>query len=93
MEKHMNRRSAMRRNFGRIPPVIDMPNLIDVQRISYDHFLQRNAEPDEILDEGLEGVFRSVFPSAMFPTAPISSSCATRSNRPSTRRWNAWHGI
>ena len=62
MEKHMNRRSARRRNFGRIPPVIDMPNLIDVQRISYDHFLQRDAAPDEILDEGLEGVFRSVFP-------------------------------
>ena len=62
MDKHMNRRSAMRRNFGLIPSVIDMPNLIDVQRTSYDQFLQRDVPEDDRLDEGLEGVFRSVFP-------------------------------
>ncbi len=62
MDKHVNRQFAMRRNFGRIPPVIDMPNLIDVQRTSYDQFLQRDVPEDERSDEGLEGVFRSVFP-------------------------------
>ena len=62
MDRNMNKRFAMRRDFGRIPSVIDMPNLIDVQRTSYDQFLQRDVPEDERLDEGLEGVFRSVFP-------------------------------
>ena len=51
-----------RRSFGRISSVIDMPNLIDVQRMSYDRFLQRDMPETERRDEGLEGVFRSVFP-------------------------------
>ena len=45
----------MRRNFGLIPSVIDMPNLIDVQRTSYDQFLQRDVPEDDRLDEGPRG--------------------------------------
>src|SRR3954452_14940898 len=52
----------IRKSFGRIPEVTEMPNLIEVQRQSYDAFLQRfaNGGTRELL--GLEEVFRSVFP-------------------------------
>ena len=44
-------------------PNREMPNLIRIQQASYENFLQMGAAPDgRIIDEGLEGVFRSVFP-------------------------------
>ncbi|HTW26009.1 MAG TPA: DNA-directed RNA polymerase subunit beta [Acetobacteraceae bacterium] len=52
----------IRRNFGRIPEVAPMPNLIDVQRASYEAFLQMNVTPDSRTHTGLQEVFRSVFP-------------------------------
>jgi DNA-directed RNA polymerase subunit beta len=39
-----------------------MPNLIEVQRASYDHFLQMGVEPENRVNVGLQEVFRSVFP-------------------------------
>ena len=51
-----------RRNFGRIKKIIEIPNLIEIQKQSYDEFLQRSAPPSERRDMGLQGVFRSVFP-------------------------------
>ena len=39
-----------------------MPNLIDVQRASYEGFLQMNVQPDSRLHAGLQEVFKSVFP-------------------------------
>lgn len=39
-----------------------MPNLIDVQRASYETFLQMNVAPDSRTPTGLQEVFRSVFP-------------------------------
>jgi DNA-directed RNA polymerase subunit beta len=55
-------RKRIRRNFGRIPEVAPMPNLIDVQRASYEGFLQMNVRPDSRLHAGLQEVFKSVFP-------------------------------
>jgi DNA-directed RNA polymerase subunit beta len=55
-------RKRIRRNFGRIPEVAPMPNLIDVQRASYEAFLQMNVRPDSRLHAGLQEVFKSVFP-------------------------------
>ena len=52
----------IRKNFGRIPEITTMPNLIEVQRRSYDRFLQRDVPPAERERVGLEEVFRSVFP-------------------------------
>ncbi|MBV8095876.1 MAG: DNA-directed RNA polymerase subunit beta, partial [Acetobacteraceae bacterium] len=52
----------IRRNFGRIPEVAQMPNLIDVQRASYEAFLQMNVGPDSRTLTGLQEVFKSVFP-------------------------------
>ncbi|MFN8152639.1 MAG: hypothetical protein U0R24_16145, partial [Solirubrobacterales bacterium] len=50
------------KSFGRIPEVTVMPNLIEVQRQSYEHFLQMHVVPAQRELSGLEEVFRSVFP-------------------------------
>jgi DNA-directed RNA polymerase subunit beta len=51
-----------RHSFGRIKRIIDIPNLIDIQKRSYDEFLQRDVAPDQREDLGLQAVFKSVFP-------------------------------
>jgi DNA-directed RNA polymerase subunit beta len=55
-------RKRIRKSFGRIPEVAPMPNLIDVQRSSYEGFLQMHVRPDSRTNTGLQEVFRSVFP-------------------------------
>lgn len=55
-------RKRIRRSFGKIREVADMPNLIEVQRNSYELFLQMNVAADDRRVQGLEEVFRSVFP-------------------------------
>src|SRR5579872_3956294 len=55
-------RKRIRKSFGRIPEVAPMPNLIDVQRASYDSFLQMHVKPDSRTHSGLQEVFKSVFP-------------------------------
>ena len=52
----------LRRSFSRIPQVASMPNLIEVQKRSYDFFLQRAIEGDRRSESGLQRVFKSVFP-------------------------------
>ena len=52
----------IRRYFGKIREVLEMPNLIEVQKSSYDLFL-RSGDSDKPLDgEGIQGTFQSVFP-------------------------------
>jgi DNA-directed RNA polymerase subunit beta len=55
-------RKRIRKSFGRIPEVVAMPNLIDVQRASYEGFLQMHTAPDSRTNTGLQEVFTSVFP-------------------------------
>ena len=55
-------RKRIRRSFGKIPEVCEMPNLIEVQRNSYEKFLQRDVVPQNRSMEGLQEVFASVFP-------------------------------
>ncbi len=55
-------RKRIRKSFGRIPEVVAMPNLIDVQRASYEAFLQMHTAPDSRTKTGLQEVFTSVFP-------------------------------
>ncbi|MFZ7111921.1 MAG: DNA-directed RNA polymerase subunit beta [Desulfatiglandales bacterium] len=59
-----NRR--IRRNFGKIDKIIDIPNLIEIQRRSYERFLQMEVPPEERSDMGLQGAFKSVFPISDF---------------------------
>ncbi len=62
ISKSFTARKRIRRNFGRIPEVATMPNLIDVQRASYEAFLQMNVPPDSRIGTGLQEVFKAVFP-------------------------------
>src|SRR5579859_2346183 len=62
MAKSFTGRKRIRKSFGRIPEVAPMPNLIEVQKSSYDHFLQMGVAPEERANVGLQEVFRSVFP-------------------------------
>ena len=55
-------RKRVRKTFGRIAEVAQLPHLIEVQRESYAHFLQMHVKPDARENAGLEAVFRSVFP-------------------------------
>ncbi|RMH70992.1 MAG: DNA-directed RNA polymerase subunit beta [Gemmatimonadetes bacterium] len=55
-------RKRPRRDFSRLKSAIDMPNLLAIQMESFEHFLQGQTHPDERRDEGLQGVFTSIFP-------------------------------
>jgi len=55
-------KKRIRKSFGRIPEVVRMPNLIEVQKSSYNQFLQKDVPLEERGDNGVNGVFRSVFP-------------------------------
>ncbi|HVZ29983.1 MAG TPA: DNA-directed RNA polymerase subunit beta [Asticcacaulis sp.] len=62
MPLSFTQKKRIRKSFGRIPEAIRMPNLIEVQRSSYEQFLQRDVRPAQRADDGLEAVFKSVFP-------------------------------
>ncbi len=62
MAKSFTGRKRIRKSFGRIPEVAPMPNLIEVQKSSYDHFLQMGVPADKRTSVGLQEVFKSVFP-------------------------------
>ena len=55
-------RKRVRKHFGRLSETVEMPNLIEVQKTSYETFLQREVAPKNRTDTGLQEVFRSVFP-------------------------------
>ena len=51
-----------RLSFGKIPEILDLPDLIEVQKSSYEEFLQRNTPPEERKDKGLQAIFSEIFP-------------------------------
>ncbi|MCP3898976.1 MAG: DNA-directed RNA polymerase subunit beta, partial [Desulfobacteraceae bacterium] len=52
----------MRKEFGSKSRIIDIPDLIGMQRESYESFLQKNTAPEDRKDKGLHAVYKSVFP-------------------------------
>ena len=58
---HLHRK-RFRRSYNKIEKILDYPNLIDIQKSSYESFLQLNAPHEERQPIGMEGVFKSVFP-------------------------------
>uniref|UniRef100_A0A7C5AMU7 DNA-directed RNA polymerase subunit beta n=1 Tax=Desulfobacca acetoxidans TaxID=60893 RepID=A0A7C5AMU7_9BACT len=62
MAKLLSPLKLYRRNFGKIERVLDISNLIEMQKESYARFLQKDVPPEERQDIGLQGVFKSVFP-------------------------------
>ncbi|MEM1397819.1 MAG: DNA-directed RNA polymerase subunit beta, partial [Pseudomonadota bacterium] len=64
-------KKRIRKSFGRIGDAAPMPNLIQVQKDSYEQFLQRHVPADERLNEGIEAVFKTVFPISDFSETAI----------------------
>jgi len=52
----------IRKNFGRIKKIIDIPDLIGMQKESYKRFLQKDILPEKREETGMQAVFKSVFP-------------------------------
>ena len=51
-----------RLTYGKIPEIMDLPDLIEVQKSSYEEFLQRNTPLEDRKDKGLQAVFDEIFP-------------------------------
>ncbi|WP_420546776.1 DNA-directed RNA polymerase subunit beta [Curvivirga sp.] len=62
MANSYTERKKIRKSFGRLSEVAPMPNLIEVQKASYDAFLQDGIDAKERSKTGLQEVFESVFP-------------------------------
>ncbi|MEE8574809.1 MAG: DNA-directed RNA polymerase subunit beta, partial [Thermodesulfobacteriota bacterium] len=52
----------LRKDFSRIDKVVEIPDLVEIQKTSYHQFLQADLEPDKRKELGLELAFKSVFP-------------------------------
>ncbi len=52
----------LRKSFSKIPSVLSIPNLLEVQTKSYEDFLQKDIKPEERKDMGLHRAFKTVFP-------------------------------
>jgi len=59
MELSFTEKKSIRKNFGRLKEILTIPNLIDVQKKSYNQFLTSNESNPK---KGLDGVFKSIFP-------------------------------
>ncbi|PKQ06481.1 MAG: DNA-directed RNA polymerase subunit beta [Alphaproteobacteria bacterium HGW-Alphaproteobacteria-11] len=66
MTQSFTGRKRVRKIFGHIPQVAEMPNLIEVQKYSYDQFLQVVNPAGGREEQGLQAVFKSVFPISDF---------------------------
>ncbi|HMK49159.1 MAG TPA: DNA-directed RNA polymerase subunit beta [Thermodesulfovibrionales bacterium] len=58
----MSRVLRKRLNFGKVPHILDIPNLIEIQKKSYEKFLQKDFAADKREETGLQAAFLSVFP-------------------------------
>src|SRR5437870_12151359 len=64
-------RKRIRKFFEHLHQVADMPNLIEVQKATYDQFLLVDEPRGGRPDEGLQAVFKSVFPISDFSNASL----------------------
>jgi DNA-directed RNA polymerase subunit beta len=71
MNQPFTGRRRVRRFFGSIREVAEMPNLIEVQKASYDQFLMVEEPDGGRPDEGLQAVFKSVFPISDFSNTAL----------------------
>ena len=62
MSKNIVTKNRVRKYFGKIREVAEMPNLIEVQKSSYDLFLNSGEGIEPLKGEGLRGAFESIFP-------------------------------
>ena len=62
MNTNLTARNRIRKRFGHIKEILDMPNLIQVQRESYEDFLQSKVEHNKRSIVGLQQVLSEIFP-------------------------------
>jgi DNA-directed RNA polymerase subunit beta len=62
MVARLSLNKRIRKNFGKIHKIVDIPDLIGMQKESYRRFLQLDIPPEKREDFGLQAVFKSVFP-------------------------------
>ena len=62
MSERVSAVKRIRKNFGKIHKIVDIPDLIGMQRESYQRFLQIHVPAEKREDIGLQAVFKSVFP-------------------------------
>ncbi len=62
MKRSFTHKHNVRKSFGKIPELLEMPNLLEIQKNSYELFLQKNINPENREDIGLQAVFNKVFP-------------------------------
>jgi len=58
----MTRVLRKRLNFGKVPPILEIPNLIEIQKKSFEKFLQKDVPAEKREESGLQASFSSVFP-------------------------------
>ncbi len=63
MQLSFTEKKNIRKNFGKLKETLSIPNLIEVQKNSYNEFLNRNIQNDkDSIQKGLDRVFKSIFP-------------------------------
>src|SRR5471030_2477478 len=66
MARTYTERKRIRKSFARIPEIAPLPNLIELQKTSYENFLQMEVPAEQRASVGLQEVFKSVFPISDF---------------------------
>ena len=62
----MGTMNRVRKNFSKTTNIVEIPHLIEMQRISFEKFLQFDVAQDKRADVGLQGIFKSIFPISDF---------------------------
>ena len=63
MQLSFTEKKSIRKNFGKLKETLSIPNLIEVQKNSYNQFLNKEGfNQKETITKGLERVFKSIFP-------------------------------
>lgn len=60
-----------RKDFSKIPTKVEIPELLEIQKKSFDRFIQKDVPPDQIEDSGLQSAFSSIFPISDFNETAI----------------------
>ena len=55
-------KKRIRKSFEKISSVMSLPDILEIQTNSYKHFLQEEVSPENRKEQGLENVFKSIFP-------------------------------
>ena len=92
MSERLMASKRIRKSFGKIGKIVDIPDLIGMQRDSFARFLQIDIPHEKREEVGLQAVSSPYSPSRTSPAAPRWSSCPTASGRSNTRSRNASTG-